>query len=190
MRACSHEGCIALLFPWDIENEDECRFKRSECTFCEGMFSKASIKHHFKEDCQVHWINESDPEKDGSSSMIEFCRKASKGFQIELDSIKTSFVVIRSDQVITFKSGENNYEVGITQLSSDTSRTDITYWLPNENTSFDQYTTISMKPEDSNECSQLFPSNLWICYYIAEVIPIEESRMAWIDSFNSYWIQE
>ena len=118
MRVCSHEGCTILLFPWDLEHEEQCRFKQSNCNFCDGMFSKASIKQHFKEDCQVPWINESDPEKDGSSSMIEFCRKASKGFQIEMDSMKKSFVVIRSDQVITFKRGESNYEVGITQLRS------------------------------------------------------------------------
>ena len=89
MRACMNEGCSLLLFPWDSEHERECRFKLSKCQFCGGMISKASIKQHFKEDCQVAWINESDPNK-GSSSMTEYCRKSSKGFQIEMDSMKKS----------------------------------------------------------------------------------------------------
>jgi hypothetical protein len=79
------------------------------------MISKASIKQHFKEECQLPWIDESDP-KNGSSSMTGICRDGSKGFQIEMDFIKKSFVVIRSDQVMTFKRNESNYEVDITQI--------------------------------------------------------------------------
>jgi hypothetical protein len=120
------------------------------------MISKASIKQHFKEDCQVAWINESDPNK-GSSSMTEHCRKSSKGFQIEMDSIKKSFVVIRSDQVITFKRNGSNYDMEITQLNNDSTRTDLTYWLPNESPSFDKYTTISIKPNELNEVRPTVP---------------------------------
>jgi hypothetical protein len=120
------------------------------------MISKASIKQHFKEDCQVAWINESDPNK-GSSSMTEYCRKSSKGFQIEMDSMKKSFVVIRSDQVITFKRNRMNYDIEIKQLNNDSTRTDLTYWLPNESPFFDKYTTISMKPNDLNEVRPTIP---------------------------------
>jgi hypothetical protein len=148
MRACTNEGCSTFLFPWDDEHENECRFKQSKCQFCDGMITKASIKQHFKEECQVPWIDESDP-KNGPSLMTDFCQNGSKGFQIEMDSIKKSFVVIRSDQVITFKRKESNYEVDITHLTNDTTRTEITYWLPNPSNFFDRYTTISMKPDDS-----------------------------------------
>ncbi|KAJ8330070.1 hypothetical protein O5D80_001647 [Batrachochytrium dendrobatidis] len=94
------------------------------------MISKASIKQHFK-DCQVPWIIDSELNK-GSSSMTEYCRKSSKGFQIEMDSMKKSFVVIRSDQVITFKRNGSNYDMEITQLNNDSTRTEVTYWLPNK----------------------------------------------------------
>ena len=156
MRECKNEGCTLLLFLWDNEHENDCRFKLSKCQFCDGMISKASIKQHFKEDCQVAWISESDPNK-GSSSMTEYCRKSSKGFQIEMDSIKKSFVVIRRDQVITFKRNDSDYDIEITQLNNDSTRTDLTYWLPNESPSFDKYTTISMKPNDSNEVRPTIP---------------------------------
>lgn len=156
MRACCHEGCTLLLFPWDDEHEKECRFKLSKCQFCNGMISKASIKQHFKEDCQVPWINESNPNK-GSSFMTEYCRKTSKGFQIEMDSMKKSFVVIRIDQVIIFTRNESDYDIEITQLNNDSTRTDLTYWLPNESPSFDKYTTISMKPNKLNEVRPTVP---------------------------------
>jgi len=120
------------------------------------MISKATIKQHFKEDCQVPWINESEPNK-GSSFMTECCRKSSKGFQIEMDSMKKSFVVIRSDQVITFKRNGSNYDIELTQLTNDPTRTDVTYWLPNESPSFDKYTTISMKPNDLDEVRPTIP---------------------------------
>jgi hypothetical protein len=120
------------------------------------MISKASIKQHFKEECQVPWIDESDP-KNGSSVMTDFCRNGSKGFQIEIDSIKKSFVVIRSDQVMTFKRNESDYEVHISHLANDTLGTDITYWLPNPSDSFDTYTTISMKQDDSNVLKPTIP---------------------------------
>ena len=120
------------------------------------MISKASIKQHFKEDCQVAWINESDPNK-SSSSMTECCRKSSKRFQIEMGSIKKSFVLIRYDQVITFKRNGSNYDMEITQLTNDSTRTEVTYWLPNASPSFDKYTTISMKPDDLNEVRPTVP---------------------------------
>ena len=77
------------------------------------MISKASIKQHFKEECKIPWRDESDP-KNGSSAMTGVCRDGNKGFQIEIDSIKKSFVVLRSDQVMTFKRNERNYDVETT----------------------------------------------------------------------------
>ena len=143
MRACINEDCSIFLFPWDDQHENECRFKQSKCQFCDGMISKASIKQHFKEECQLHWINESDP-KNGSSPMSGVCRDGSKGFQIEMDLSKKSFVVLRSDQIMTFKRNESNYEVDIAHLTNDSTRTDITYGLPNPSNFFETCTTISM----------------------------------------------
>lgn len=144
MRACENEGCTLLLFPWDDEHEKEYRFKLSKCRFCDDKVSKASIKEHFKKECQVPWVTEGDP-KDGSSSLTECCRNSSKGFHIEIDAMKKSFVVIKNDQVITFKRCESDYKIEIFQLNED-SNTDIIYWMPNESKCFDKYTTISMKP--------------------------------------------
>lgn len=156
MRACINEGCSVFLFPWDEEHENECRYKQSKCQFCDGMISKASIKQHFKEECQIPWIDESDP-KNGSSAMTGVCRDGNKGFQIEIESIKKSFVVLRSDQVMTFKRNESNYDVDITHLTNDATRTDITYWLPNPSNFFDTYKTISMKADESNVLKPTIP---------------------------------
>ena len=38
-----------------------------------------------------------------------------------------------------------------------TTRTDITYWLPNPSDFFDRYTTISMKPDESNIVKPTIP---------------------------------
>jgi hypothetical protein len=145
-----------IFFSWDDEHENQCRFKQSKRQFCDGMISKASIKQHFQEECQIPWIDESDP-KNCSSAMTGVSRDGGKGFQIEMDSIKKSFVVLRSDQVITFKRNDSNYEVDITHLTNDITRTDITYWLPNPSDSFDTYTTISMKQHDSNVLKPTIP---------------------------------
>jgi hypothetical protein len=123
------------------------------------MISKASIKQHFKEECQIPWIDESDP-KNGSSAMTGVCRDGNKGFQIEIESTKKSFVVLRSDQVMTFKRNESNYDVDIKHLTNDATRTDITYWLPNPSNFFDTYTTISMKADESNVLKPTIPIDL------------------------------
>jgi hypothetical protein len=150
MKECCHPGCELLLLPWDDEHENDCRFRLSKCRFCDDKVSKSSIKEHFKEECQVPWVTEGEPNK-GSSSMSEYCRNSSKGFQIEMDAMKKSFVVLRNDQVIIFERGGRNYEIEKFQLNKDSTRTDIIYWMPNESKCFDKYTTISIKPNDSEE---------------------------------------
>lgn len=42
-------------------------------------------------------------------------------------------------------------------MTNDPTRTDVTYWLPNESSSFDKYTTISMKPNDLDEGRPTIP---------------------------------
>jgi hypothetical protein len=66
-------------------------------------------------------------------------------------------VVLRSDQVMTFKRNESNYDVDIKHLTNDATRTDITYWLPNPSNFFDTYTTISMKADESNVLKPTIP---------------------------------
>ena len=141
MRVCINEGCTLILFPWDEEHENDCRFKLLKCQFCGDKVSKASIKEHFKKECQITWVTEGEP-NNGSSSMSEYCRNSSKGFQIKMDAMKKSFVVLQNDQVITFKSNGSNYDIEITQLNKDSTRTDIIYWMPNESMCIDKYTTI------------------------------------------------
>ena len=74
-----------------------------------------------------------------------------------MDLVKKSFVVLRSDQIMTFKRNESNYEVAITHLTNDSTRTDITYWLPNPSNFFETYTTISMKQDESNVLKPTIP---------------------------------
>lgn len=136
LRVCENEGCTLLLFPWDEEHERECRFKLSECRFCDDNVSKASIKEHFKKECQVPWVTEGDP-NNGSSSMSEYCRNSRKGFHIEMDAMTKSFVVLRNDQVMIFMRCESDYEIEIFQLNqdsvqTDSVQTDIIYWMPNQ----------------------------------------------------------
>ena len=156
MRACMNEGCRLLLLPWDEQHENDCRFKLSKCRFCDEKVSKASIKEHFKGECQVPWITEGEP-NNGSSYMSEHCRNSRKGFDIEMNAITKSFVVLRNDQVIIFERCDNNYKIEIFQLDEDSTNTDIIYWMPNESKCFDKYTTISMKPNISGELRPTIP---------------------------------
>jgi hypothetical protein len=151
-----NEGCTLSLFPWDEEHVNVFRFKLSKCLFCDDRVSQASIKEHFKEECQVPWVTEGEP-NNSSSSMSEYCRKSSKGFQIEMDAMTKSFVVLRNDQVTIFERCENDYKIEIFHLNGDSTNTDIIYWMPNESKCFDKYTTISMKPNNSGEFRPTIP---------------------------------
>ncbi|OAJ42322.1 hypothetical protein BDEG_25787 [Batrachochytrium dendrobatidis JEL423] len=89
-----------------------------QCRFCDDKVSKTSIKEHFKEECQITWVTEGEP-NNGSSTMSEYCRNSSKGFQIQMDAIKKSFVVLRNGQVIIFERSGSNYGIEIFQLNKD-----------------------------------------------------------------------
>ena len=155
-RVCTNEGCKVSLFPWDEEHENHCRFKLSKCRFCDDNVSKASIKEHIKEEWQVPWVTEGEP-NNGSSSLTEYCRNSRKGFHIEMDAMTKSFVALRNDQVIIFERCENDYKIELFQLNEDSANTDIIYWMPNESKCFDKYTTISMKPNNSGELRPTIP---------------------------------
>jgi hypothetical protein len=89
--------------------------------------------------------------------MSEYCRNSRKGFHIEMDAMTKSFVVLRNDQVVLFGRCEKDYKIEIFQLNEDSTNTDIIYWMPNESKCFDKYTTISMKPNNSEEFRPTIP---------------------------------
>ena len=50
-----------------------------------------------------------------------------------------------------------NYDIEIKQLNNDSTRTDLTYCIPNQSPFYDKYTTISIKPNDLNEVRPTIP---------------------------------
>ena len=71
-----------------------------------------------------------------------------------MDSIKTSFVVIRSEQLLIFKRNTLEFEVIVISLGENTVSTELTYiltyWLPSASESFEKYTTISISKVDES----------------------------------------
>jgi len=145
MKPCPHEGCQNLIFPWDDGHEI---YKPIPCPFCVEQISKASIKEHLKE-C-VPWIDESNP-KEVSYCVTDASELSKRGLNIELESIKKSFVVIRHNQIIIFKRNEMEYEVSLINLSNEFVPLDLTYWLVQDSRAFDKYSTISLRKDTSEE---------------------------------------
>ena len=149
MIACPNEGCPRLLFKWDVDHRQECPYKPMDCQFCDEKVSKATMKEHYRE-CSLPWISEHDV-KDGSEVLVTCSKRGKRGIEIELDSIKTSFVVIRSEQLLIFKRNTSNYEVIVINLGENiSSSTELTYWLPSESESFKIYTSISIRKVDDS----------------------------------------
>jgi hypothetical protein len=144
MKPCSNDGCTRLLFQWDQEHEYDCFYKPSKCQFCNDFISKASLTEHYKE-CQIPWINENDP-KEGSTCLVEYCRRSKRGLQIELDSVRQSFAVIGQRNVMLFKRDEVEFRMDVmTTANGNKYPTEITYWLPQDSNTFDVNTTISLR---------------------------------------------
>jgi hypothetical protein len=148
IQACEHEGCQKLIFPWDDGHETSCYYKPIPCPFCVEKISKSTIKEHLKE-C-VPWIDESNP-KEGSYCVTDASELLKRGLNIELESIKKSFVVLRNNQIIVFKRNEVEYEVSLINLSNEFVPLDLTYWLEQESRAFDKYSTISLRKDTSEE---------------------------------------
>ena len=148
MIACPNVGCPRILFTWDVEHVEECPYKPMDCQFCDEKVSKATMKEHYTS-CSIPWINEHDV-KDGSEVLVCCSKKGRRGIEIELDSIKTSFVVIRSEQLLIFKRNTVEFEVIVINLGENTTATDLTYWLPSESETYEKYNTISISKVDDS----------------------------------------
>ena len=169
MKECSHEGCQKLIFPWDDYHEQQCYYKPIPCPFCVDKISKASIKEHLKE-C-VPWIDVSNP-KEGSYCVTDASELLKRGLNIELESIKKSFVVLRNNQIIVFKRNEMEYELSFINLSTEFVSLDLTYWLVQDSRAFDKYSTISLRKDSSEEefkATKQRACRLNICFWLNSI---------------------
>ena len=144
---CPNEGCKALIFEWGVEEHaEECQFSKKDCPVCNEKVTIHSINKHFKSGCKILFMEHSLRDGDSVSPALQsYCRRKSDGYKLELENIKSSFVIIHHQVSTLFTRTAHGWVVSVFSMKDDEKEVDVRYWLAKESEGYDLTYKLSVK---------------------------------------------